>query len=206
MSDYFYQLVCTRQSDRGYLDTPLDRPLIEQIIEAARMAPSACNAQPWKFIVVDEPELRRKMAASTFLTGTNMNRFVVQAPVLIVLVMKKGNFTSELGSRVKRKHFPLIDIGIAAEHICLAAASKGLGSCMIGWFDEKTVSRLLQIPKQERPVLIITLGHRKNPVIREKKRKPLSEILSYNQYAESGSLSEPACDIIESAEDFQPGS
>jgi nitroreductase len=182
MPEHFYQLVASRQSDRGYLDTPVERPKIQRIMEAARLAPSACNAQPWKFIVVDDPELTKQVAGTTLLSGTEMNRFAVQAPVLIVVVMKVANLTSELSSRVKRKHFPLIDIGIAAEHICLAATAEGLGSCMIGWFDEPAVLKLLHIPRHNRPVLIITLGYRSHHNLRQKRRNPLEKIVSYNEW------------------------
>ncbi len=196
MKESFYQLIATRQSDRNYLDKPVERMVIERIIEAARMAPSACNGQPWKFIAVDEPALKNKVDEATVLPGSEMNRFAVKAPVLIVVVMKMSSFTSELGSRVKRKHFPLIDIGIAAEHICLAAAAEGLGSCMIGWFDETSVRKLLQIPKYDRPILIITLGYPAGREMREKRRKTMEKILSYNSYSSdtpgSNSESEPA--------------
>lgn len=96
--------------------------------------------------------------------------------------MEGANFTSNFGSMVKRKHFPLIDIGIGAEHICLAATAEGLGSCMIGWFDEPAVKKLLNIPKSKRPILIITLGYPEKPETRQKKRKGIDEVVSYNVY------------------------
>jgi nitroreductase len=182
MQQPFYDLVMTRQSDRGYLDTPVSRTVIERIIEAARMAPSAHNAQPWKFIVVDDTELKIKIAETTTLIGSGMNQFVRQAPVLIVMVMEFAGIVTEMASRIKRKNFSLIDIGIAAEHICLAATAEGLGSCMIGWFDEPAVSRILAIPRPNRPVLIISLGYPDSNHTRVKRRKPLEKILSYNSY------------------------
>ncbi|HCY00504.1 MAG TPA: nitroreductase, partial [Bacteroidales bacterium] len=111
-----------------------------------------------------------------------MNHFTKQAPVHIVIVMESANLTSNFGSLVKRKHFPLIDIGIAAEHICLAATAEGLGSCMVGWFDEAAVKKLLNIPKSKRPMLIITLGYPAKPEIREKRRKEIGQVVSYNKY------------------------
>ncbi len=146
------------------------------------MAPSACNAQPWKFIVVDDPALKAGIAGTTTLPLSGMNKFVKEAPVLIVITMEAANITSTLGSKIKRKHFPLMDIGIAAGHICLAATAEGLGSCMVGWFDEAAVIKQLSIPDQSRPVLIITLGYPKSDHVRKKQRKPLEKIVSFNGY------------------------
>ncbi len=186
----FRKLVLRRQSDRGYLDTPVGRNSIERIIETARLAPSACNAQPWKFIVVDDPALRDRIAGTTTLPLSGMNKFVKEAPVLVVITMEAANITSALGSKIKRKHFPLMDIGIVAGHICLAATAEGLGSCMVGWFDEPQVKKLLSISDHSRPVLIITLGYAKSDHTRNKQRKPLDQILCYNNYLQKESLAD----------------
>lgn len=181
-SEFFQLLVTNRQSDRGYTNQPIEKDKLERILEAARLSPSACNAQPWKFIVVDEPNLKNKIADTTSSKVLGMNHFTKQAPVHIVIVMEGANFTSNFGSLVKRKHFPLIDIGIAAEHICLAATAEGLGSCMIGWFDEPAVKKLLNIPKNKRPILVITLGYPEKSETREKRRKSINELVSHNKY------------------------
>jgi nitroreductase len=181
-SEFFQNLISNRQSDRGYTSQPIEKEKIEKILEAARLSPSACNAQPWKFIVVDDQGIKNKLADTTSSKVLGINHFTKQAPVHIVIVMEGANFTSNFGSLVKRKHFPLIDIGIAAEHICLAATAEGLGSCMIGWFDEPAVKKLLNIPKDRRPVLIITLGYPTKTEIREKRRKNLIDVVSYNKY------------------------
>ena len=179
----FKSLVSTRQSDRSYTDEPVETEVLERILECARLAPSACNAQPWHIIVVDDPRLKNQVADATSEKLLGMNHFTKQAPVHLSLIEESANFTSNFGSWVKRKHFPLIDIGIIAEHICLAAASEGLGSCMIGWFDENKVKKLLDIPKSKRVQLIITLGFPAKET-RTKTRKPIEEIVSYNRYAE----------------------
>ncbi|MDY0202078.1 MAG: nitroreductase family protein [Bacteroidales bacterium] len=182
LSENFNTLISTRQSDRAYTNQPIEREKIEEIIEAARLAPSACNAQPWKFIVVDDEEIKNKLADTTSSKILGMNHFTKQAPVHIVIVMEGANLTSNFGSLVKRKHFPLIDIGFAASHISLAATSLGLGSCIIGWFDERAVKKMLNIPSNKRPMLIITLGYPAKPEIREKRRKGIDQVVSYNQY------------------------
>ncbi|PLX15549.1 MAG: nitroreductase [Marinilabiliales bacterium] len=175
------ELINCRQSDRAYLTKPVEKIKIERIIDAGRLAPSACNAQPWKFIVVDEENLKNKIADCTSSKVLGMNHFTKQAPIHIVIVEEKANFTSNAGSLIKNKQFPLIDIGIAAEHICLQAAAEGLGSCMLGWFDEPKVKKLLNIPKSKRVPLIITLGYPASET-REKRRKDKENILSYNTY------------------------
>ncbi|MFZ5429733.1 MAG: nitroreductase family protein [Bacteroidota bacterium] len=182
MLEQFLHLVRTRESVRQYLPDPVHPEQVERILEAARLAPSACNAQPWTFIVVNDPEIRNKLADATSNKLIGLNHFTKQAPVHIVVVMEPANLTSRIGSVVKQKHFPLIDIGIAAEHICLAAAAEGLGTCMIGWFHETTVRNVLSIPAKSRPVLIITLGWPANEQPREKRRKGLGDIVRYNQY------------------------
>lgn len=181
-SEAFQWLISNRQSDRAYKTTPIEQEKIDRIIQAARLSPSACNAQPWKFIVVNDPELKNKIADTTSSKILGMNHFTKQAPVHIVIIMEGANLTSNFGSLVKGKTFPLIDIGIAAENICLAAKAEGLGSCIIGWFDEPQVKKLLEIPKSRRVPLIITLGYPDRQDIREKKRKEKSEVLSYNKY------------------------
>ena len=122
----FLQLVLSRQSDRAYdKDRPVEAEKLERILEAGRLAPSACNAQPWKFVVITDRELALKVGKAA--AGLGMNKFAKDAPVHILIVEESANITSLLGGKVKDKHFPLIDIGIAAAHITLAAESEGLG-------------------------------------------------------------------------------
>jgi len=175
------ELILSRQSDRSYSEKTIENEKIERILEAGRMSPSACNAQPWKFIVVTDPELRTSLseAASARLLG--MNSFVSQAPLLLIVIREKANMSSRIGATVKNKDYSLIDIGIASENICLQARAEGIGSCMIGWFDEKQVKKILGIPVSKRVELIITLGYPAKE-LREKRRKPISEIVSYNKY------------------------
>lgn len=178
----FIDLISHRQSDRGYKTQAVEKEKLLRCIEAARLAPSACNAQPWKFIVVDEPELKSQLADATADKILSMNHFTKQAPVHVVVVMEKPNLSSKLGSIFKSKYFPLIDIGIATEHFCLQAAEEGLGTCIMGWFHEKRVKKLLKIPDNLRAMLIITVGYRLDEEIREKRRKTIEEIYNKNQY------------------------
>jgi len=175
------EMIIRRQSDRKYSDKPVENEKLERIIEAGRMAPSACNSQPWKFIIVTDPALLRDLgeAASEKLLG--MNSFVDQAPALIVIVREQPNFSSKIGGTVKRKDYSHIDIGIATENICLQAMAEGIGSCILGWFDEKKVRKILGIPSSKRVELLLTLGYSLSEH-REKKRKPKEVTVSYNKY------------------------
>ena len=176
----FLQLAASRQSDRAYdKSRPVEKEKLERILEAARLAPSACNAQPWKFVVIDNPELSVQVGKAT--AGLGMNKFAKDAPVHILIVEESMNITSFLGAKIKDKYFPLIDIGIAAAHITLAAESQGLGSCILGWFDEKEIKRLTGIPSGKRLLLDITIGY---PVKekRKKSRKPKEKVISFNRY------------------------
>lgn len=177
------ELVEARQSDRKYdPDRPVPREVIERILEIARLAPSGTNSQPWHFIVVDKPELRDQVASavtSTVLGG--MNKFAYTAPVLIVLVEEPGNLEGRAGSFLLNKHLPSYDLGIVASYITLAATSEGLGSCIIGWTDEKKLQKILGVPKSKNTPLVISLGYSLQEK-RNKKRKPMEEIRSYNSY------------------------
>jgi nitroreductase len=178
----FLDLVKARQSVRGYLSKEVEREKIERCLEAAQLAPSASNSQPWSFIVVDDPKLKEAVAKETFSQLISFNRFSLQAPVLIILISERPGFLNKIAEAIKDKQFSLIDIGIAAEHFCLQAVEEGLGTCMLGWFNEKGVKKLLNIPQSKRVELIITMGYPQFTEIRPKKRKTIDQIRSYNSY------------------------
>lgn len=175
------ELVKIRQSDRSYTDKKVEKEKIDRILEAGRLAPSACNAQPWKFILVDDPEKLKQLAEAASAKLLGMNAFAAQAPLQIVVIREKANLSSRIGGTVKKRDYSLIDIGIASENICLQAAAEGLGSCMIGWFDDKLVRKILEIPSSKRVELLITIGY-PGKETREKRRKPSTEVISLNKY------------------------
>ena len=177
----FLKLVKERQSDRAYLDKPVEKEKLNRCLEAARLAPSACNSQPWTFIVVDNPALKNKIADATSNTLLPLNHFTKQAPVHVVIVQESAKLTATIGGVIKDKEYPLIDIGIAAEHFCLQAKAETMGTCMIGWFNERKVRSLLDIPAKKRPLLIIILGYPAKPH-RQKIRKEFKKIIRYNNY------------------------
>lgn len=175
----FERLILTRQSDRRYMPDPVSREDVLKCLEAARMSPSACNSQPWKFIVVDDKAKLAEMADAA--EGLGMNKFTRDVPVMVAVVLEKMNATARLGSLLKHKDYSMLDLGMAVEHFCLQAADLGLGTCIMGWFDEKRIARLLGVPRGKRIPLIISLGYPENP-IRRKVRKPVEEMSSWNSY------------------------
>ena len=175
----FKELINKRQSVRKYKNEVVPVEAIAACIEAAQLAPSGCNAQPWKFVVVDDEALKQRVGEAAASLG--MNKFCPHVPCIVAVVLEKPNLTSAIGSVLKNKEFTLIDIGIASEHFCLQAAELGLGTCMIGWFNEKKVQQLLGIPKNKRIPLLITIGY-PDESPRIKVRKAVDQICSKNQY------------------------
>ena len=182
-ANQFLEILVQRQSERGYSDKPVESEKLARCLEAARMAPSACNSQPWKFIVVDNPLLKDQLAGYT-TSGplVPMNHFTRQAPVLVVIVRESPNLTSKIGTILMDKPYTLMDIGIVALQFCLQATAEGLGTCIMGWFNEKKVKELLHIPKSKRAELIIALGYQSSQNLRSKVRKRLEDICCYNKY------------------------
>jgi nitroreductase len=179
---HFLELLGKRQSVRGYINKPVEKEKLIRCIEAARLAPSACNSQPWKFIIVDDKEIKNELADLTTTQLLPINHYTKQAPVHVVLIMEKPNLTSKIGELIWDKPYTLIDIGIAAIQFCLQATVEGLGTCMLGWFNEKKVKKLLNIPASKRAALVITVGYPASEEIRNKQRKTIEEIFSINEY------------------------
>jgi len=179
----FKELILARQSVRRYAATPVEPEKIDLCLEAARLAPSASNSQPWKYIVVDQEPLRTELAKATFSDIQLINKFTLQAPVMVVIVIEKAKLITRLAMLVKKKEWPLIDIGITAEHFCLQAAELGLGTCMIGWFDEDKIKKLLQIPSDKSIGLVISAGYAVDGYPQRMKiRKTTEEFVCFNKY------------------------
>jgi nitroreductase len=178
----FIELASARYSVRNYTGEPVATEKLELCLEAARLAPSASNSQPWTFVVVDDSVLKEKIARETYSQLVSFNKFVVQAGAIVVIVMEKPKLITQIGGAIKKKEYSLIDIGIAAEHFCLQAAQEGLGTCMLGWFNEAPIKSLLKIPGSKTIGLLIAIGHPASTETRDKVRKPIDEFRKYNQY------------------------
>ena len=171
----FLEIAKTRQSCRKYTDKPIPQESIEAILEAGRLAPSACNSQPY-FFTVCTGEKAKEVAKQT--TGMGMNKFALQAQVLLVISEMPYNKSAAVGAKVKGNDYRSIDIGITAAYITAEAAAQGIGSCILGWFDDEKIRKACEI---EYPVrLVITLGYPLDD-FREKKRKNISELVSFKE-------------------------
>jgi nitroreductase len=179
----FTTLISNRQSVRKYANTRVSREVLNNCMEAVRLAPSASNSQPWKFIIADQEPIRTQLARATFSELVAFNKFTMNAPVLIVIVIDKPKLITRVAMTIKNRDWQLVDIGIAAEHFCLQAATEGLGTCILGWFDDKKVKDILHIPPDKTIGLMISAGYPPEGYpLRTKIRKPLKEITSYKGY------------------------
>ena len=171
----FQKLIRQRESCRSYDETrPIEEEKLQRILEAAQLAPSACNGQPY-FMTVCKGEKAKEAAKAT--QGMGMNKFASQAPVLIVISEKPYVKTAALGAKLKGNDYRSIDIGIVSAYLTAAATEEGLSTCILGWLDDEKLRNICQVQGTVR--LVITLGYAKNDTIREKKRKALSELVSY---------------------------
>ena len=171
----FTEIAVNRQSCRSYDETRAVEPeKLAAILESARLAPSACNGQPYH-LTICRGHAAREVAAAT--AGLGMNKFAVQAPILIVVSEMPYNKTAAMGAKVKGNDYRSIDIGIVTAHICAEATAQGLSTCILGWLDD---SKIRSICHLDHPVrLVITLGYAKEgDPLRTKKRKELSELVT----------------------------
>ena len=170
----FMTIANARQSCRAYDETKdVEEEKLTAILEAARLAPSACNSQPYHFTVC-RGEVAKQVAKAT--QGMGMNKFSSQAPVLIVLSEEGYNPTAAVGAKVRGIDYRSIDIGLTAAYLTAEATAQGLSTCILGWLDDAKIREICGLSHPVR--LVITLGYGAD-VQREKKRKSLTELVSY---------------------------
>ena len=172
----FNEIARNRQSCRSYNpERNVEEEKLFAVLESARLSPSACNGQPYH-ITVCKGEAAKKIAPC--VQGMGMNRFASDVPVFIVISEKPYVKTAAVGSKLKHNDYRSIDIGILSAYITAEAASQGLGSCILGWFDSGKIESLCSLDGTVR--LVITLGYPKDgEVLREKKRKTIDELVSF---------------------------
>ena len=170
----FSELAKHRQSCRSYdKERQVEQEKIDEILASARLAPSACNGQPYA-LTVCYGEKAKEVANAVM--GMGMNKFAVDAPVMIVISEEPYVPTAALGARVKKNDYRSIDIGIVAAYLTAEATAQGLGTCILGWLDDEKIRGICGIEGKVR--LVITLGYAKEgDPLRAKKRKELSELV-----------------------------
>ena len=169
----FTEIALARQSCRLYdPDKPVEQEKLDAVLEAVRLAPSACNGQPYH-LTVCRGDAAKAVAKATM--GMGMNKFAAEAPILIVISEEAYVKTAALGAKVKGNDYRSIDIGIAAAYLTAEAAAQGLGTCILGWLDDEKIRAVCGLSRPVR--LVVTLGYAADTP-REKKRKKLDELVS----------------------------
>lgn len=171
--EQYIDLVTSRYSCRDYNpDAPVSPETVRAVVESARLAPSACNRQPWTFVAVTDLDIRRKILAKS-------RPAFMEAPVVLVAC---GHHDTAWHRPADEKDHTDVDVSIAVEHICLAAAALGLGTCWVCSFDVEATRNALGLPDDVEPIALIPLGYPKTNVIPEKNRKSLDEILKWESF------------------------
>ena len=172
----FLEIASTRQSCRSYEENkPVEQEKLDAVLEAARLAPSACNGQPYHFTVC-----RGQAAKDVALAcrGLGINKFAVQPPIAIVVSEKPYVKSAAMGARVKGNDYRSIDIGIAVAYLPAEAAAQGLATCILGWLDDKKIREVCGLDAPVR--LVVTLGYAKEgDILRKKVRKDLDELARF---------------------------
>ena len=151
-------------------------------IEAARLAPSAENVQPWRFLVVDDRDMIERLSRAAFAGIYRPTRFASKAPVMIVMMARPDIIANRIGAGIQGTQYYLLDLGIAGEHIALQAAELGLGTCWIGWFNANAVRAFFKIPKKFRIVSLLAVGYPESAPKKEKHRRSQSDIAWFNRF------------------------
>ncbi len=177
----FQKILAGRRSIRRFLPAPVEPEKLRACLEAARIAPSAHNVQPWRFVVVDDPDLKERLTSAAFSGIYSTSKFAAQAPVLLVLLAKPAGGIVRLGSKIQGVPYFLIDIGIAGEHVVLQAEELGLATCWMGWFDYRKARKVLDIPRTFKLVAMMPLGYAEKRPQREPPRKAFEDIAAFNK-------------------------
>jgi nitroreductase len=177
----FQRLLRRRRSIRRYLETPVEPEKVRACLEAARIAPSSHNAQPWRFVVVDDASLKDRLATAAFSGIYGVSKFAAKAPVLVVLLAKRDFVAHHLGARFQKVPYFLIDMGIAGEHFVLQAEEMGLATCWMGWINYRRIRKVLRVPRKFMIVAMLPLGYAEKRPQREPPRRTLEEIAFFNR-------------------------
>jgi nitroreductase len=176
MASNFMGLCLRRQSCRRFGGRPVEREKLIACIEAARLAPSACNSQPWHFYLVRDPKLVKDVGAATQEAGANPTMDTAKA--FVVITEEHARLSPMIRGMIDSQCYAHGDVGAAAALICFEAEEQGLGSCIIGSFNREKICQALGIPIEKRIRLAVALGYPESAAVREKARKGMEEVLA----------------------------
>ena len=166
-----------RQSCRNFADTPVEHEKLLKCVEAGHLAPSACNSQPWSFVVVETPDIVSEVAKCGQQIG--MNAFLSKAKAFIVVLEEHAVLSPTIRHIMDSQYFAKGDLGAATVQICLEAETQGLGTCIIGIYSREGICKALDIPIEKQFAALIAVGYPADDKIREKQRKPIDEITRF---------------------------
>lgn len=174
----FLEIANTRQSCRNYDESrPVEQEKLDAILEAVRLAPSACNGQPYH-ITVCRGQAAKDVAAAC--QGMGLNKFAPQAPVLMVISEQPYVKSAAMGAKLKKNDYRSMDIGIAVAYLTAEAAAQGLGTCILGWLDDEKIRKICDLDQPVR--LVVTVGYAKEgDALRKKVRKDIADLVSYKE-------------------------
>jgi len=182
-----FRAIQWRRSVRRFAQKKIEREKIFRILEAARLAPSSSNRQAWHFVVIDEKSIIEQIPKQVLTGSKSIISWIVDAPLVLVGCYTKA-YTHAIAQLFGHENH-LVDVSIAMSHIVLAATALGIGTCYVGWFNEKKLKKILKIPRHYSIAVLLALGY---PVDRSteesiggiapRPRKRLDEIVSYNEY------------------------
>lgn len=176
-------VIRSRRSVRRFDPKSVEREKILTCIEAARLAPSAENVQPWRFLVIDDPEIKTAFGETAFSGIYRHTRWAMKAPVIVVFLAQPDLIANRIGRFIQKIPFYLLDLGISGEHLVLQAQELGLGTCWIGWFDIKKTRQFFKLPKSIKVCQLMALGYpEKAWKSKAHNRKPLDDLVRFNRW------------------------
>ncbi len=179
----FFELINSRQSGRNYDTKSVEREKLVKIMEAGAIAPSACNSQPWRFIVVTDAEKIKLMPPMLQKPDLPINKFTDECPAFIVICEAPAVLMSSMRETTPSQKYAQMDVGIATAHMTLAATELGLASCILGCFDEEQIKALCNIPEEFTIRLVMSVGYAKaGDPFRPKKRKAFDEVARFDSW------------------------
>ena len=173
----FLELCTTRQSCRNFADKPVEHEKLLKCVEAARLTPSACNSQPWEFIVVEDPEIVPEIAKCTQNLG--INEYISGAKAFFIVLEKHAVLMPVIRKIIDSQYFAKGDLGAATVYLTLAAEAQGLGTCINGIFNREKICELVGLPKEQQIFMVIAVGYAADKDVRPKLRKPLEDIVRF---------------------------
>jgi nitroreductase len=181
------KLIQKRISVRSYSSKPIKNVDILAICEAARLAPSACNSQTWRFVAVTDRKIIKKICEEC-MRPVVRNKWLKDAPLIIVGCSRLDIVVNKIGKAITGIEYYQVDLGIAMEHMVLKATELGLGTCWIGWFKERQIKKILKIPQKVKVTALLAVGYSKENTVKIRDRKPLEKILFFNKWGHPKSL------------------